>query len=83
MLAPALVRGIGEAAEMLFPVTLNMQIQFFHRPTAEWILQRTRAHLLQDNYAYGTVELWGECGHLLALVSQRAACRPLRENEKP
>lgn len=77
ILAPPLLRGLAPARGALpfFPMTMSIEIQFIQDTDSTWILQHSRVDHLGGGTVLGTVELWDERERLVAVASQRAACR--------
>lgn len=58
-----------------FTVTLELSLEIFAAQTSPWVFQHVRAPVAGGGDAWGTVELFGEDGTLLAMAAQRARLR--------
>ena len=58
-----------------FTVTLEMGIDVFAPQTTPWVFQHVRSPIAGDGYGWGSVELFGEDGTLLAVATQQARLR--------
>lgn len=68
-------------ADNFFTVTLELSIDVFARQETPWVFSYVRAPVAGDGYGWGTVELFGESGTLLAVARQRARLRRFRHGD--
>ena len=72
----AIGQHLGPAEEQhFFNITLELTLQVFARQTSAWVFQHVTAPAVGGGFGWGSVELFGEDGTLLAIADQRARLR--------
>ncbi|MBI2706498.1 MAG: thioesterase family protein [Actinobacteria bacterium] len=83
-LGAAIGQHLGPLADdgsSFFTVTLELGIDVFNRQQTPWVFGYVQAPVASDGYGWGTVELFGESGELLAIAHQRARLRMFRAGD--
>ncbi|MCB1003212.1 MAG: thioesterase family protein [Acidimicrobiales bacterium] len=74
-LGSAIGEFLGPRDDHFFTVTLELGIDVFAPQRTPWLFRHVRAPIAGDGYGWGTVELFGEDGTLLAVTHQLARLR--------
>ncbi len=64
-------------------LSLEIGVQFFRPPTSTWILQHSKAPVVEDGFVSASVDLWDADRNLVAVSTQRAKLRPLAADDLP